>query len=287
MIRMRHAATTAAVAFGLGLVLGPGAPNPALALASDDLIAERAAAALDALDAFSADVEEALDGARVASAAVVSGDEAPTERIDDAAGLAIAAEQAVVPVRRAINGLAAVVSASDPDTAPPPQPVSAGELTSIGAQLRASTDAAGRFVAIRRQATGLPGVLDRALAALDEGSLDEARGLVAGARADHAAVVAWETDLPTLPVWIETTDAMISGVEDIVEALEAGDAAAAERAGKDVAALGDEAAQADRALRIALGEGGSALLGPPLERLAATLRSLEASRGAILELVSS
>ncbi|MEO5986038.1 MAG: hypothetical protein ABIQ23_03380 [Candidatus Limnocylindria bacterium] len=278
-------ALTAAI--GLGLVLAPGAPNPSAGLASHDLIAEGAVAALAALDALSADVEDALDGARIASASVVSGDDRPTTHIDDAAGLAVAAEEVVPPVRSGVNDLAAVASAADPGVAPPPQPVAAGELASIGAQLRASVEAADRFFVIRRQATGLPGVLDRALAALDDGSLDEARTLVADARADHGAVVAWDSDQPTLPVWIETTDAMISGVEDIVEALEAGDAAAAERAGEDVFALADEAAQADRALRIALGEGGAGLLGPPLERLAATLRGIEATRSAIMELVRS
>ncbi len=286
MIRMRRAATAGVVAVGLVFVLGPGAPSPALAVASDDLIADRGAASLAALDVLAAEIEGALDGARVASAGVVSGDEAPTERIHAAAGLAVAAEDAVLPARVAISGLAAVASAADPDAAPPPQPVAAGELASIGAQLRASSDAADRFVAIRRQATGLPVVLDRALVALADGSLDEARELVGSARAAHAAVAAWETDLPTLPVWIETTDAMISGVEDIVVALEAGDAAAAERAGARVAALGDGAAQADRALRIALGEGGSALLAAPLERLATALRGIETSRDEILQLVS-
>ena len=87
--------------------------------------------------------------------------------------------------------------------------------------------------------------------------------------------MAWETDLPTLPVWIGTTDAMIDAVERILDATRAGDAAAARDAADEFAALADEAATADRALRIALSEGGAALIAAPLERLAAALRSIE------------
>ena len=100
-------------------------------------------------------------------------------------------------------------------------------------------------------------MLEEALVALERGDVDRAAELTARARADHDAVVAWETDLPTLPVWIGTTDAMIGAVERILDATRAGDAAAARDAADEFAALADEAATADRALRIALERGRS------------------------------
>jgi hypothetical protein len=104
--------------------------------------------------------------------------------------------------------------------------------------------------------------------------------MVRGARADHDLVAAWEAAPPTLPVWLGTTDAMISAVEQVVSATQAGDEATASAAAVSFAALTAEAATADRALRIALGEGGSALTAAPLERLAAALRSIEEARTA-------
>ena len=82
----------------------------------------------------------------------------------------------------------------------------------------------------------------------------------------------------TLPVWIATTDAMITAMEQIVSATRAGDAAAASAAAEAFAALTDDAATADRALRIAIGEGGSSLTAAPLERLAAALGGIEGVR---------
>jgi hypothetical protein len=71
---------------------------------------------------------------------------------------------------------------------------------------------------------------------------------------------------------------MISAVEQIVAATRAGDASAAGAAADAFAALADDAVAADRALRIAFSEGGSALTATPLARLAAALRGIEAAR---------
>ena len=96
-----------------------------------------------------------------------------------------------------------------------PHPLSAGELTSIAAQLAAAGPAADEFADLAARATRVPGVLEEAFVALVDGDVERVADLTAGARADHDAVVAWETDHPTLPVWIETTDAMIGAVERI------------------------------------------------------------------------
>ena len=163
---------------------------------------------------------------------------------------------------------------------PIPEPVAAGELASIAAQLAAAGPAADD---VRRPTGAGDRPSERAGGARSarstRGDVEEAAALTSAARADHGAIVAWETDLPTLPVWIETTDAMIGAVEQILDATQAGDAAAAGEAAAAFAALADDAATADRALRIALSEGGASLTAAPLERLAATLRVIETSRG--------
>ena len=280
MIGTRAAASAGVAVLGLALLLGPVAADPSVAIAAEHLVRERATAAVTALDALRAAVQPGLEAARHAAADVVSGDERPGIPISEAAALIAGAEESVVPARRAVTELDSARVAWHPDATDTPQPVPAGELTSIAAQLAAAGPAADEFAELAARATRVPGVLEEAFVALVDGDVERAADLTAGARADHDAVVAWETDHPTLPVWIETTDAMIGAVERILDATRAGDAAAARDAADEFAALSDEAATADRALRIALSEGGAALIAAPLERLAAALRSIEGARAA-------
>jgi hypothetical protein len=286
MIGTRAAASVAVALFGLALVLGPIAADPSAAIGAARLVRERAAAAVSALDALRAAAQPGLEAARRAAADVVAGDDPPGPRLTEAAELIAGAERSVTPARRAVAALGSARLAWHPDATIPPQPIAAGELSSIAAQLGAAGPAAELFADLRTRGTGVPGVLELALVALERGAVGEAAELTARAREDHDAIVAWETDLPTLPVWIETTDAMIGAVEGILEATRAGDAAAAREAAEAFAALADDAATADRALRIALSEGGAALTSAPLERLAGALRSIEAARAAAAETVS-
>jgi hypothetical protein len=286
MIRTRAAASAGVAVLGLVLTLGPVAADPAVAIGAERLVRERAAAAVSAVDALRAAAQPGLEVARRGAAYVVGGDKAPGPRLTEAAGLIAGAEPSVPNARRAVAALASATLAWHPHATTAPQPVAAGELSSIAAQLAAAAPAAEEFADLRARGTGVPGVLEEALAALERGAVGEAAELTAQARADHDAIVAWETDLPTLPVWIETTDAMIGAVEGILEATRAGDAAAAREAAEAFAALADDAATADRALRIALSEGGAALTAAPLERLATALRSIEAARAAAAALVS-
>jgi hypothetical protein len=286
MIRTRTAASAAVAVLGLALALGPVAADPSVAIGAARLVRERAAAASSALDALRTAVQPGLEASRRAAADVVGGDEPPGPRITEAAELIASADQSVLPARRAMTALGSARLAWHPGATRTRQPVAAGELSSIAAQLAAAGPAAEQFADLRVRATGVPGVLELALNALERGAVEEAAELTARAREDHDAIVAWETDLPTLPVWIETTDAMIGAVEGILEATRAGDAAAAREAAEAFAALADDAATADRALRIALSEGGAALTAAPLERLATALRSIEAARAAAAALVS-
>jgi hypothetical protein len=281
MIGIRGAASAGAAVLGLVLVLGPRTADPSVGIAAERLIRERAVAASSALEDLRAAVEPGLDAARGAAASVLSGDEPPSPRIEAAAALIADAERFVAPALQAVTELAAARVAWRPDAIPLREPVAAGELASIAAQLAAAGPATDSFADTRIRATGLAGLLEEAVLALERGDLDEASDLTSRARADHDAVLAWETDLATLPVWIETTDAMIGAVEGILVATRAGNAAVADEAAAAFAALADEAPTADRALRIALGEGGSSLTAAPLERLATGVRDIEASRAAV------
>ena len=281
MIGIRGVASAGAAVLALVLVLGPRDPDPSTALAAEGLIRARAAAASAALDALRTAVQPGLDAARGAAAAVLSGDEAPSARIEAAAELIADAERLVAPARAAAASFAVARVTWRPDAVPIPDLIAAGELASIGAQLAAAGPATDEFAELRARATGLAGVLERAVLALDRGDTDEAEALTSAARADHDALVAWDTDLPTLPVWIGTTDAMIGAVEGILVATDAGDAAAAGEAAAAFAAVSADAATADRALRIALGEGGASLTAAPLERLATAVRVIEAARASV------
>ena len=285
MIGIRGAASAAAAVLGLVLILGPRTADPSVALAAERLVGERALAASAALDALRAAVQPGLDAARGAAAAVLSRDEPPSPRIEAAAALIAEAERSVAPARDAVAALAAAQIAWRPDAAPLLEPLGTGELASIAAQLEAAGPATDTFADLGERSTGLSGVLERALLAFERGALEEAADLTSSARADHDALVAWETDLPTLPVWIETTDAMIGAVEEILAATLAGDAAAASEAAEAFGALAGEAATADRALRIALSEGGSSLTAAPLERLATAVRMIEASHASVAPLL--
>jgi hypothetical protein len=286
MIGTRARASAAIAIVGLAGVLGHRQADPALELEARRLVGVNAAETVSSLDELLASLEPGLDAARAAAAAVVSGDDPPAPRLAVAGDLIAGAERGVPPARRAVAALSAARIARNPTAAPVPEPIPVGELGSIGAQLRAAGDAADAFVEVRTRALGVPGLLEQALGALEDGSVDAAAELTERARADHVAVDAWETDLPTLPMWLETTDAMIDAVQEIVDATRRGDAPAAAVAADTVAALAEEAGTADRALRIALSEGGSALTAAPLERLAAALRAIESSRAAAARLLA-
>jgi len=123
--------------------------------------------------------------------------------------------------------------------------------------------------------------LDTALRALDAGDVEAAASAVDEARSDHDAVVALEPKPVTLPLWIETTNEMIGAVERVIEATREGDVVAADEAAAEFAALADDAMTADRALRIAIGEGGGGVTAPALAAFASILGDLRDLRAAV------
>ena len=263
------------------LVLNVGGPGSEVAVVADRLVAERSAAADAALVALAERLQPAVDAAREGGARVVAGEDPPAPAFLEAAELVTAATDAAVEARAACAGLGAALRARDVEATPLPPCPDPTEVASIAGQLSSTAEAGDAFAHVRRRAEHVTVALDAALAALDAGDLDAADAAMQGARADHDAVVALEPKPVTLPVWIETTDEMIAAVERVIGATRNHDAAAAASAAADFAALADEGVTADRALRIAIGEGGNAVAATALERLAGMLGAVEELRAAV------
>lgn len=275
-------ATLAATATGLALVLGlgGGAPRPEIEIAARASIVEHAEATEAALALLREQLAEALDAARAGSARAVAGDAAPGPMFRRAAGGVLAAVDGALDALDARNDLAGARAARSPGVAALPPAPDPAELGSLGAQLDATADAAEAFVAMRGRAESVTPTLLAALEALEAREIDEAEGLVADASAVLDAVGDWELGVPTLPIWVSTVSEMIGAMQGLVTVTRAGDAAAAEAAAAEFEALAEEAPAADRALRIALGEGGSAIGATALGRLAALLAATDELREA-------
>ncbi len=267
-------------------LLGGGGPDPSVMRAAAALVLERANAADQALTGLERALAPGLDAARRGAAQVVTGEEDPGPELRAAAVEVAAADAAAVAAREAVRTLEGARLAYGQGD-PVQLEVPAGEVSTLAAQLESTAPAADAFAGMRRRAEGLVGRLEDVLVALDGGSLDEARAELAAVRADHDALAAWPVELATLPVWLDTTDAMIGVMEAIVDATAAGDEDAALDAAGEFAALAEEAAPADRALRIAIGEGGSAVTAAPLGRLADLLRAVAQTRAQVASIVQT
>lgn len=281
MIGIRGLASISAAAVALALGLGAGGPRPELAAGARDLVDQRAARAMAALEAASAALGPAVEAARAGGARTVAGDEPPSAAFTDAAEELRAAAAAVDAARTAIDRLEAARRAWRPAADPLADVPGAPDVESIATQLEAAAAAADAFADRRRAAESIASHVDNALAALEEGRVDEARRAIDAARSAHARVADWEVELVTLPVWTETTGEMIDAVERILDATQSDDDEAARRAAADFAALAEEAEEADRALRIAMAEGGSAVAAAPLGRLAELLDALSTAGVAV------
>lgn len=280
--------TPAIVAALVGIValvplVGSGGPDPSAALAARALVAERAAAADEALLALERAIQPALDLARGASARVVNGESPPGEALASAGAMLVEVEPLGVAAAsrlRALEGARRAAGRLETNIEPPAR---AGELASIGAQLEGAAPAADRFASMRLRAERVLAGLAEVVDALADGDRVTAETTLDQVRADHRAVAAWEVQLATLPVWIEASAALL----DAAGALVAGDAEAVAAAADDFERQRDGAASADRALRIAMGEGGAAVTAAPLGRLADVLRRTADARAAVAEILHS
>ena len=287
MIGMRVLLSAAVVPIVLVPLVGTPGTDPSAGVEARRLVVARAGRADAALAELQAALQPGLDLGRSGAAAVVEGADPPGPRLEDAAARLVDAGETAADARAAIAVLEAARRARDPDAAPLDPPVAAGELDSIAAQLRATAAAGDTFSAMRGRADGVTASLEAALAALEAGNVESARERVEAAREHHAALAGWDVDFATFPVWLETTDEMIGAVERIIAATLDDDRAGAERAAEDFAALADRAATADRALRIALGEGGAAVTAAPLGRLADLLRRVDQARSAVASILQA
>ncbi|HEY6609125.1 MAG TPA: hypothetical protein VI277_08025 [Candidatus Limnocylindria bacterium] len=265
------------------LGLGAGAPNPERVLSNDRLALERANEADAALVSLQEALASALESARDGAAAVVAGEDPPGPRFAEASAQLVASAHLADEAATAMARL----EAGAPDADPIPDGVDGAELVAIAEQLDQVVEAADTFAEMRRRALNVPVALDAALAAVRDGNLDLAEEQLGIARADHAAVAEWDAGFVTLPVWVETADRSITIVETLVAALRAGDITAAEAAAAELAAFADEAAVADRALQIAISEGGGTMAAGPLAALSAMKRSVDDQRAAVGNLLAA
>jgi hypothetical protein len=282
----RRATLTGVVAIGLtGAVLSVDAhPEPAVTASRGARLASVAAEADRALGALEAELRGALDAGRRGSARVVSGTASPAEDLEAAADALVEAAPTAESVEAAmvtLGGTARALAAEDIPTAP----TTPAELTSIGAQLRATAPAADTFAGMRRTAGETLQALDTALAALEGGDVPAAQAAVEAANDLLDTLAGWNPGLVTLPIWLDTARNMAAALERLVTAVQAGDRAAADQAQRDFAAASSEAREADVALQIAVAEGGAAVAEAPLGRLVSALRRTTEARAELASIL--
>jgi hypothetical protein len=278
MIGRRVLAAAGAVA--LIVVLGGGGPRPEIARDANAAIVAAADDSLVAIDRLERELAPALDAARMGGARVVAGESDPAEPLVSASDGLVSAAPAATELRNALARLERARAALEPGAERLPTAPDAEQLLSIAGQLASTADAGASFAEMRRGAESVSGSVVDALDAAADGRLDEADDHLAASLVAVDAVRDLEESAPALTVWIDTADAMIGAVQELVDAVRTGDVerANAAQAGFDAAAEG--AAEADRALRIGLGETGNAISAVPLQRLAEVrveLRDLEAA----------
>jgi hypothetical protein len=265
----------AAAAIGsLAVVVGAGGPRPEVAAGASAALVDAADRTLDAIDRLEAELALAVEAARAGSARVVAGEEDPAERLAAAAEMLVAAAPTAVEVRAALGDLERARAALDPSARFLTRGPDGGDLASIAGQLGDAGEAGSRFAETRRRAEAVSDALVDALDAAAAGEPDEAHqqlllGLVA---VDELR--GWEDDAPALSVWIDTVDAMIRSMQRLVDAVRAGDANEAAAAQAAFADAADGGTEADRAMRIGLGEAGSAVTAVPVGRLAEAMAAL-------------
>jgi hypothetical protein len=271
-------AVAAVVATALIVVLGPGGPDPALALEARRLVVARATEADAALADLEGTLADVLTAGREGVARTAAGDLAPGPAFIEAADLLDAAGDTADRADRAVRALGAARVAGTPDGRPIQASVSPDELAAISIELRTLAASADAFADIRGRAEGVGALMAEALERTEAGDLAAAEAAVEQARADYAIVAEWESGLTSLPVWVETTGELLEATEDLVAAAGAGDRSAALEAAERVAALEADAVFADRALRIAMSEGASFASEGPLAALAEAERRTSDTR---------
>lgn len=216
-----------------------------------------------------------------AQAAVLAGDVDPATYADSAA---MSFEAAAAPIDDAHDPLVALgwtLRALHSETTPPTLGLTGSDLLAIGAQWRATALPLSDLADLRQAAEATLGSLGDALAALEGDDLDAALAALDDAEGSLALVRGFETDLSTLPFWIETVDALLTATGDIARAAQAGDAEAVARAQAAFDLAAEDAGRADQALTIALGEATTQITAAASAATAEALHAVEATRAAL------
>jgi hypothetical protein len=270
----------AAAAVALIVTLGGGAPRPEIARDATAAIAAASDETLEAIDRLEAELAPALEDARTGAARVVAGESDPAEPLAAAADGLVAAAPSATDLGNARAELEHARAAMRPEAEPLPPAPDAAQLGSIASQLAATAEAGASFAETRLGAESVSRNIVDALDAVAAGRPSEADDHLATSRVAVDAVRELEESAPALAVWIDTADAMIRAVQELVDAVRTTDPERADAARADFDAAAERAPQADRSLRIGLGETGSAISAVALQRLAevhVALRDLEAA----------
>jgi len=245
----------------------------------------KAAAQAAEADAALQDAEELMDAgireAGRAQAAVLAGTQDPFVLMD---GAAASFEAAAIPVDEAhvvLDALGWTLAALDPEASPPTLDLRGADLLTISAQWRATALPLSALADLRRAAEATLVSLEDALIALEDDDPAAALDAVADAKASLETVRPSDDGDTTLHFWVDTVDALLTATTDIAHAVQAGDAEALAEAQAAYAAAAEDAARADQALAIALGEATADVTGPASTSSAAALRAVDATRAAL------
>jgi hypothetical protein len=274
----------AVLVLGGVLALRPAGIGPVASAAHRADLLVRAGAAHAALRRLAAAIDGALQEGRHGAAATVSGDDPPGAHFRAAAGRLEASEPAAGHVAVALDALRGELAIDGRRDAPVLR-LAASDLGSIALQLRGTASPADAFAEMRLGTRRVLDELQAALVALGGGDLAAATTALDGADDALARVRAWPGKLATLPLWIATADRLLAALHDVADARAAGDAAGEARALAAYRAATADAAQADRALAIALAEGGGGISEAPMARLADALAKVEAASAAVAPLL--
>jgi len=271
----------ATIVLGATLCLRPAAAaaaDPPAQVARDGAVHDAAREATAGVVALSDVLDAARDAARRGSALVISGDQDPAPELVAAAAALEGGADLATRAQADMRALAGILASVDPGTEPPALAVSAPTLLGIASQLRESAASATAFVERRHASEETLAALGSALGALEAGDLDGAEVALRTAREAQNTVAAWESPPPELSIWLETTSAMLSAADRIVVALRAGDPEDAGAAGVDYHEAASRAALADRALALAIAEGGGAVTATVLLRIAGALEDVASAQ---------
>jgi hypothetical protein len=267
----------------LGGLLGLRSPNPELAdpaarhLVVRQIAGDRAAA-VSTLTRLRDAIAAALGEGRQGAALTVAGSDPPGPHLAACGRQLAAADRLAGDAQRSLGQLRAWLASAAPDEPAPSLGLVPGELAATGGQLISAAEAADAFAGMRGDTETTLARLADAFAAIDAGDAPAALQATSAAGVSLAQVRSWQGKLDTLPVWIDTTGALIDAIAAMAHAIELHDPAAAAAAEARYRQAASDALQPDNALAIALAEGGSAVSSSALASAAREQGAVEAAR---------